>query len=153
MAKITLTERALPLNLPVPVAQPFGDVMDTNKPYTLPLNNEIALCRCVGAYTETDRKLWATLIALAWDDLGKKSIHEANARDISRLFQQLKGARNGTAWVMDSARRLLATRLDWEDEDEEGFVTDDEGEEGGEAIAQAGRVLRDDNTTSTKEKQ
>jgi hypothetical protein len=94
--------------------------MDTSKPYTLPLNNEIALCRCVGAYTETDRKLWATLVALAWDDLGKKSIHEANARDIARLFQQLKGARNGTAWVMESARRLLASRLDWEDEEEEG---------------------------------
>jgi hypothetical protein len=94
--------------------------MDMSKPYTLPLNNEIALCRCVGAYTETDRKLWATLVALAWDNLGKKSIHEANARDIARLFQQLKGARNGTEWVMDSARRLLASRLDWEDELEEG---------------------------------
>jgi len=115
-----LVERTLPLNLPVPAAQPSGSVMDTSQPYTLPLNNEIALCRCVGAYTETDRKLWATLIALAWDDLGKKSIHEANARDIARLFQQLKGARNGTAWVMESARRLLASRLDWEDEEEEG---------------------------------
>ena len=120
MGEITLRERTLPLNLPAPAAQPFGEVMDTSKPYTLPLNNEIALCRCVGAYTETDRKLWATLVALAWDNLGTKSLHAATARDIARLFQQLKGARNGTAWVMDSARRLLASRLDWEDEEEEG---------------------------------
>ena len=120
VAKIALFDRTLPLDLPVPAAQPSGDVMDTSKPYTLPLNNEIALCRCVGSYTETDRKLWATLVALAWDNLGTKSIHEANARDIARLFQQLKGARNGSTWVMDSARRLLASRLDWEDEEEEG---------------------------------
>jgi hypothetical protein len=50
MAKITPEERPLPLNLPTPVAKPTGEVMDTRKPYTLPLNNEIALTRCVGPY-------------------------------------------------------------------------------------------------------
>jgi len=120
MAQKTLVERTLPLNLPTPTAQPFGKVMDTSKPYTLPLNNEIALSRCIGPYTEIDRKLWATLVALAWDDLATKSIHEANARDIARLFRKLKGGDNGSSWVMASARRLAASRLDWEDEDEEG---------------------------------
>ena len=120
MMEAELVERTLPLNLPAPVAHPSGKVMDTTTPYTLPLNNEIAICRCVGIYTEIDRKLWATLVALAWDDLTKKSIHEANARDIARLFRELKGGDNGTAWIMKSARRLADTRLDWEDEDEEG---------------------------------
>ena len=117
---MTLVERMLPLNLPKPTAQPTGDVLDTRQPYTLPLNNEVALSRCIGPYTEIDRKLWATLVALAWDDLDKKSIHEANARDIARLFRELKGGNNGSAWIMDSARRLLASRLDWETEEEEG---------------------------------
>ena len=123
MKKITLEERPLPINLPTPAAQPTGDVMDTEKPYTLPLNNEIALTRCVGPYTEIDRKLWATLVALAWDDLAKKSIHEADTRDIARLFRELKGGQNGSAWIMASARRLRMSGLEWEDDKEEGTTS------------------------------
>ena len=123
MTTMTLVERTLPLNLPTPTAEPTGNVLDTQKPYTLPLNNELAVCRCIGPYTEIDRKLWATLVALAWDDLGKKSIHEADGRDIARLFRELKGGDNGSAWVMASARRLRMSGLDWEDETEEGTVS------------------------------
>jgi hypothetical protein len=120
---MTLVERTLPLDLPKPAAQPTGEVMDTQKPYTLPLNNEIALARCIGPYTEIDRKLWATLVALAWDNLAKKSIHEADGRDIARLFRELKGGKNGSTWVMASARRLRMSGLDWENEEEEGTAS------------------------------
>ena len=123
MAKETLLQQALPFNLPTPVAHPRGEVYDTGKPYTLPLNKEITLTRCVGRYTNIDRKLWATLAALAWDNLATKSIHEARLQDIARLFRELKAGRNGTEWLMASARRLLASRLDWENEEEEGTVT------------------------------
>ena len=76
-------------------AQPSGDVMDTSKPYTLPLNNEIALCRCVGAYTQTYRKLWATLVALAWDNLGKKSINEATRERSPDCFSNSRAHATG----------------------------------------------------------
>ena len=107
----------------MPAAQPRGEVFDTSKPYTLPLNNEIALTRCVGRYTNIDRKLWATLAALAWDNLATKSIHEANLRDIARLFRELKGGDNGTAWLMASAERLRQSGLNWEDDEERGTVS------------------------------
>jgi len=123
MRRKAIKERPLPLDLPQPQAKPHGDVFDTAKPYTLPLNNEITLTRVIGRYTEIDRKLWATLAAVAWENLATKSIHETNLRDIARLFRELKGGDNGTAWLMASARRLMASRLDWEDENEEGTVT------------------------------
>lgn len=122
MARTTLIERTLPLNLPEPVAHPSGDVYDAGNPYTLPLNQRIALARCLGPYTEIDRKLWATLVALAWDDLAKKSIHEANARDIARLFRELKGGQSGSEWVMASAKRLMQSQLEWDDAEEMGAV-------------------------------
>jgi hypothetical protein len=118
-----LAERMLPLGLPVPTARPTGSIYDKKQPYTLPLNQEVGLIRCLGPYTEIDRKLWATLVAMAWDDLAKKSVHEVNARDIARLFRELKGGDNGSAWVMASARRLMASRLDWKDDEEDGSVT------------------------------
>ena len=118
-----LKNRTLPLDLPKPSAAPSGSLMDTRKPYSLPLSNEITLTRCLGPYTEIDRKLWATLIAMAWNDLSTKSIHEADIRAISKLFRELKGARNGSSWVMASAKRLMRSTLDWEDEEEIGATT------------------------------
>jgi len=122
MSKTTLKPRKLPLNLPKPAAHPSGELMDTSKPYTLPLNKEISLSRCIGPYTEVDRKLWATLVAHAWDDLDKTSVHEVQAQDIARLFRELKGGENGSAWIMASARRLRMSGLDWQDHEEEGTV-------------------------------
>ncbi len=123
MAKETLRQQTLPLGLPTPAAHPRGEVFDTTKPYTLPLNKEITLARCVGRYTNIDRKLWATLAALAWDNLATKSIHEANLRDIARLFRELKGGDNGIAWLMASAERLRQSGLNWEDDEERGTVS------------------------------
>ena len=122
MAKELLRQQTLPLGLPTPAAHPRGEVFDTTKPYTLPLNKEITLARCIGRYTEVDRKLWATLAALAWDNLPTESIHKTNLRDIARLFRELKGGENGTAWLVASARRLLASRLDWDNDEEVGTV-------------------------------
>src|ERR1700744_2299890 len=122
MARTTLVEN-LPLNLPAPYAQPTGDVYDTDQPYTLPLNQRVALARVIGPYTEIDRKLWATLVAHAWDNLATESIHQANAREIARLFRELKGGQSGSEWVMESAKRLMQSQLEWEDETETGAVS------------------------------
>ncbi len=110
----------LPLDLPKPYATPCGDLMDISNPYTLPLTQEIIVTRCIGPYTEIDRKLWATLVAMAWDNLEKKRVHEVDFRDVARLFHELKGARNGSAWVIASAERLQSSRLKWEDDEEIG---------------------------------
>ena len=121
MARTTIVED-LPLNLPEPYAQPTGDVYDKDQPYTLPLNQRVALARVIGPYTEIDRKLWATLVAHAWDELGTVRVHEASARDIARLFRELKGGQSGSDWVMASAKRLMASQLEWEDDSEVGAV-------------------------------
>ena len=120
MGKSKLKTLPLPLDLPKPFANSSGDPMDTTTPYTLPLTQEIAVTRCLGPYTEIDRKLWATLVAVAWDNLGITRVHEVDFRDISRLFHELKGGRNGSAWVIASAKRLQSSRLEWEDEEEIG---------------------------------
>lgn len=115
-----LEQRTLPLDLPTPYAKPTGKVLDTSAPATLPLSNEITVKRCIGPHTATDRKLWATLIALAWDDLATKSIHETNMRDIARTFRELKGGENGIGWLIASAKRLLKSHFDWDTEEETG---------------------------------
>lgn len=119
---LTLTERTLPMDLPEPVAHPTGNVYDPEQPYTLPLNQRIALARCLGPYSEIDRKIWATLVALAWDNLRINNIHHANARDIARLFRDLTGGASGSDWVMASAKRLMQSTLEWDNPDEMGAV-------------------------------
>ena len=44
------------------------------------------------------------------------------AQDIARLFRELKGGENGSAWIIASARRLRMSGLDWQDHEEEGTV-------------------------------
>lgn len=122
MPRTTLVDVALPLNLPEPAAKPTGDVYDTRQPYTLPMTQRVALARVIGPYTEIDRKLWALLVAHAWDNLATVRVHEANARDIARLFRELKGAQSGIDWVMASAKRLMQSQLEWDDPEEMGAV-------------------------------
>lgn len=123
MGRTTIVETALPLNLPEPYAQPTGGVYDKDQPYTLPLNQRVAMARVVGPYTEVDRKLWATLVAHAWDNLATVRVHEASARDIARLFRELKGGQSGSEWVMASAKRLMRSQLEWENDAEVGAVS------------------------------
>jgi len=115
-----LIEKELPLELPKPAAKPTGKVLDPQSDATLPLSNGLSIRRCVGNYTSVDRKFWAMLIALAWDNLDKKSIHEANLRDIARVFRELKSGDNGIDWLIASARRLERSSLEWEDDEEIG---------------------------------
>jgi len=113
----------LPLDLPTPSARPTGNPLDLTTKPTLPLSNALNLRRCVGAYTEVDRKLWTLLAALAWSNLDKKRIHEADLRDLARTFREAKGSsENGTRWLMASARRLQQSALEWEDDEEIGAV-------------------------------
>jgi plasmid replication initiation protein len=44
------------------------------------------------------------------------------AQDIARLFRELKGGENGSAWIMASARRLRMSGLDWQDHKGDGTV-------------------------------
>lgn len=115
-----LIDKELPLELPKPAAKPTGKVLDPQSDATLPLSNGLSIRRCIGNYTSVDRKLWATLIALAWENLNKKRIHEANLRDIARMFRELKSGDNGIDWLIASARRLERSSLEWEDDEEIG---------------------------------
>ena len=38
------------------------------------------------------------------------------AQDIARLFRELKGGENGSAWIIASARRLRMSGLDWQNQ-------------------------------------
>ena len=114
-------QRALPFNLRFRSASAWQGV-DTGKPYTLPLNNEITLTRCIGRYTEIDRKLWATLAALAWDNPERKAFTKQPARHSARLFRELKGGDTGIAYLMVRRNGFYRALSDWEDEDERGTV-------------------------------
>lgn len=118
-----MDEKTLSLNFRDPYAKPTGDVFDIDSHCTLPLNREITLRRVVGNYGETDRKFWVVLVRLAFDDLGKKHIHETNLRDIATMFRENSGGDTGIKWLMDSARRLSGYRLDWDDDHETGTAT------------------------------
>ena len=125
MTKIAVVERTLPLDLPDPAAHPTGNVFDLRRPFTLPLNQAIAKSRLTGTYTELDRKLWATLVALAWDNLKTQVVHEADTRAINALFKEASGKTgNDTATrIVCSARNLSRMSIDLEDEDEQGVTT------------------------------
>lgn len=122
--KQKLIEKQLPLNLPTPSAHPTGNalIIDERRPATLPLNRELTVRRCIGSYTNTDRKLWAVLVALAWDDLAIVRTHETSLHEVGRLFRELKSGRNGIDWLMSSAKRLQRSNLEWEDDNEKGIV-------------------------------
>jgi Initiator Replication protein len=108
---------------PVPVAKPSGNIFDTTSDCTLPLTQEITLQRVAGVYNEVDRKLWVVLIHLAFNNLGKKSVHETNLREIAALFREMGGGTDGIKWLMDSAKRLRKSGVDWEDNDSVGTST------------------------------
>lgn len=119
-----MTDQAdLPLDLPPPANHPTGEVLDTKRRYSLPLSQSVASAQVVGVWKEVDRKVWASLVASAWDDLRTKRLHTINLRDLARLFRTLNSAPNGSAWLMESARRLQASSFVWEDENEIGTTS------------------------------
>jgi len=83
-------------------------------PATVPLPNDVIITEIEGAYTERDRKLWAFLIASVWDDLLTVRIHEIRAAKINAIFHELGGT-TSSSWIWESAKRLLNTRVSWEE--------------------------------------
>jgi hypothetical protein len=83
-------------------------------PATVPLPNDVIITEIEGAYTERDRKLWAFLIASVWDDLLTVRIHEVRAAKIKAIFHELGGT-TSSSWIWESAKRLLNTRVTWEE--------------------------------------
>jgi hypothetical protein len=123
MKKESASDSQQALNLPASYAKSSGDVFDTKSDCTLALTQEITLQRVTGIYNEVDRKLWLVLAHLSFENLGKKTIHETNLREIAKVWRELEGGRNGTKWLMDSARRLRKAGVDWNDEDGEGTAS------------------------------
>jgi hypothetical protein len=99
--------------LPVPV-QATGNPWEPSGPVaTVPLPNDVIITSIEGAYTERDRKLWAFLVAVVWDDLLTVRIHEIRTAKINAVFQE-KGGDTSTSWIWEGAERLAATRARWE---------------------------------------
>ena len=87
-------------------------VANPANPPTVPVPLPVILADVVGKYTERDRKLWRFLLHAAWDDLDAKRIHQIDVRQIARVFQEHGGDKNA-AWIMESARRLAQTRIEY----------------------------------------
>jgi Initiator Replication protein len=87
-------------------------IVNENNPATVPVPLPVILANVVGKYTERDRKLFRFLVHAAWDELDKKPIQEINLRDVHKVFEEVTGSRD-PAWIMDSARRLSQTRIEY----------------------------------------
>jgi hypothetical protein len=81
-------------------------------PATVPVPLPVILADVIGKYTERDRKLWRFLLHAAWDNLETKRIHEISVREIGAVFEQLSGSKD-YSWIMESARRLSKTRVEY----------------------------------------
>jgi len=108
--KTALKQMSIPFEV-----QPSGDPWQPSDetPATVPLPNDVIITEIEGAYTERDRKLWAFLVAIVWDDLLTTRIHEIRVSKINAIFAE-KGGDTSTSWIWNSAERLTATRCKWE---------------------------------------
>jgi hypothetical protein len=133
------------LTFPIPYAQPHGDIFDLKSDCTLPLNQDITLYRVDGIYNEIDRKLWLILVHLAWDNLTTKTTHRTNLCDIAKLMREVGRGENGTKWLLESARHLRKSGIDWIEGTKRGTATLLAGleidEETGEIDYDFGRLL------------
>jgi plasmid replication initiation protein len=73
----------------------------------------VIITKVHGGYTERDRKLWAFLVHVVWDDLLTKTVHEIRVSKINAIFHELGGEKNA-AWIWDSVIRLMQTVVEWE---------------------------------------
>lgn len=95
--------------------QPSGSpwIVDVHDPATVPIPLQVAITTVQGPYTEKDRKLWAFLLHVAFDELGKQGGHEVAIKDINGVFRSL-GGDHSTAWIWESAKRLSRTIVEFE---------------------------------------
>lgn len=84
-----------------------------DNPATVPVPLPVILADVVGDYTERDRKLFRFLLHAAFDGLERgQQIHTVPIRDVARVFQSAGGDKNSN-WIMESARRLARTRVEY----------------------------------------
>jgi len=133
------------LGLSVPFAKSHGNIFDPKSDCTLALTRDISLRRVTGTYTENDRKLWVLLVHLAWNNLGTKTIHKTNLRDIANLWRDIGGGRSGIQWLISSAESLRQCGINWEQGTKRGTATLLAGvevdESTGEVLYDFGRLL------------
>lgn len=98
----------------LPTVRANGSPFITNaeNPPTVPVPLPVILADVIGKYTERDRKLWRFLLHAAWEELETKRLHVISVREIARVFQEHGGDKNA-AWIMESAKRLAATRVEF----------------------------------------
>ena len=75
---------------------------------------EVIVVKVEGNYTERDRKLYAFLVHVVWDDMETVRIHELPVAEINKVFREL-GGDNNVDWIWESANRLNETRIKWEE--------------------------------------
>jgi hypothetical protein len=120
--------------------KPTGDLWELpskSNPVSVPVPLPVVMVRVEGHFTALDRKLWLILLQHAWADLeAGKALHSISISELLRLFRQhgrhdlgTRGALQITKAVTEeshavevwsSVRRLVVTRVEWEDEDYKG---------------------------------
>jgi len=98
----------------LPLVRANGSVWhpQPDNPASVPVPLPVILANVLGPYTELDRKLWRFLLHAAWDDLDTKRLHTIRVLEIARVFSELTGNKD-YSWVMQSARRLAQTRIEY----------------------------------------
>ncbi|BAZ36860.1 hypothetical protein NIES4101_27800 (plasmid) [Calothrix sp. NIES-4101] len=99
----------------IKLVQPTGDLKkEPNKDATLPVPLPVVMVQIKGKYTALDRKLWALLLHLGWDELETKSQlgkwHELEEAEVRRIIRRFSGTK-GMNWIWESAQRLTETTV------------------------------------------
>jgi len=119
----------LPLGLPLPFYKPSGDLFDASKDCTLPLSKEANFMKLEGTLTETERKLWLALVHFSFDDMevgNSGRIFQTHISKVVHLFRELgdsETGKNGSSWLIKSAKKLGKCQIVWDTPREEGFET------------------------------
>ena len=107
---------------PKPTGNPWQP--SEHDPATVPVPLPVIIVKVEGAYTERDRKLWTFLLHAVWDEIPedvqeKLVVHELPVSKINQIFRECGGDHN-SKWIWESARRLVKTAVEWEDDEYKG---------------------------------
>jgi len=104
------------------LVKPTGDLMkEPDKDATLPVPLSCIMVQVNGPFKALDRKLWALLLHLSWEELEIKSQcgkwHEMEEVDVRRIVEKYSGTKD-LELIWQSALRLAATTVQYEIDDE-----------------------------------
>ena len=99
-----------------------GDLMkEPDKDATLPVPLPCIMIQVNGPFKALDRKIWALLLHLGWDELETKSKcglwHEIEEIEVRRIVEKFSGTKD-LQLIWKSALRLAATTVHYEIDDE-----------------------------------